>query len=212
MHVSEWGFPFDMLDLRMTAKRIVDQEGRVVSRFKENVPGEDWGYGFMKRHKDKIKNRLCQNITKKRAAVDSEVINNYFQELEKSLAGVFPENIINYDETNLSDDPGRRRLIFKRGARYPVRIINGTKASTSLILAGTAAGHVLPVYVVYKSDNLWSTWTEGGPPRARYNRTKSGWFENVTFVDWNRSTLLHKVGSRQQERSNRRQSFVTLFE
>ena len=29
------------------------------------------------------------------------------------------------------------------------------------MLAGTAAGHVLPVYVVYKSDNLWSIWTEG---------------------------------------------------
>ena len=99
----------------------------------------------MKRHKDKIKNKLCQNITKKRAAADSEVINNYFQGLDKSLAGVFPENIINYDKTNLSDDPGRRRLIFKRGARYPERIINGTKASTSLMLAGTAVGHVLPV-------------------------------------------------------------------
>ena len=97
------------------------------------------------------------------------MINNYFQELDKSLAGVFPENIINYDEANLSDDPGRCRLIFKWGARYPERIINGTKASTSLMLAGTAAEHVLPVYVVYKSDNLWSIWTEGGPPRARYN-------------------------------------------
>ena len=53
------GFPFDVLDLRMTVKRILDQEGRAVSRFKENVPGEDWAYGFMKRHKDKIKNRLC---------------------------------------------------------------------------------------------------------------------------------------------------------
>ena len=101
-----------MLDLRMTVKRILDQEGRVVSHFKENVPGEDWANGFMKKHKDKIKNRLCQNITKKRAAVDSEVINNYFQELDKSLAGVFQENIINYDETNLYDDPRRRCLIF----------------------------------------------------------------------------------------------------
>ena len=42
MHVSKWGFPFDMLDLRMTVKRILDQEGRAISRFKKNVPGEDW--------------------------------------------------------------------------------------------------------------------------------------------------------------------------
>ena len=47
MHVSEWGFPFDMLDLRMTVKRILDQEGRVVSRFKESVPGKDWAYAVM---------------------------------------------------------------------------------------------------------------------------------------------------------------------
>ena len=51
------------------------------------------------------------------------------------------------------------------GARYPERILNGTKASTSLMLAGTASGKVLPVYVVYKSDHLWNTWVEGGPPK-----------------------------------------------
>ena len=26
MHVSEWGFPFDKLDSRMTVKRILNQE------------------------------------------------------------------------------------------------------------------------------------------------------------------------------------------
>ena len=29
-----------------------------------------------------------------------------------------------------------------------------------------------------------STWTEGGPAKVRYNRTKSGWFDSVTFEDW----------------------------
>ena len=130
----------------------------------------------MRRHKDRIKNRLCQNISKKRAGVVHEAINLYFQELEKNLDGVPPENIINYDKTNLTDDPGRRRIIFKRGTRYHERILNGTKASTSLMLAGTASGEVLAVYVVYKSDHLWNTWVEEGSPKARYNRTRSGWF------------------------------------
>ena len=118
------------------------------------MPGEDWASSFMRRHKDRIKNRLCQNISKKRAGVGHEAINLYFQELEKSLDGVPPENIINYDETNLTDDIGRWQMIFKPGARYPERILNGTKASESLMLAGTASGEVLPVYVVYKSDHL----------------------------------------------------------
>ena len=85
--------------------------------------------------------------------------------MEKSLNGVPPENIINYDETSLTNDPGRWQMIFKRGAHYPESILNGTKASTSLMLAGTASGEVLPVYVIYKSDHLWNIWVEGGPPK-----------------------------------------------
>ena len=28
--------------------------------------------------------------------------------------------------------------------------------------AGSAAGLLLPTYIVYKAENLWSTWMEGG--------------------------------------------------
>ena len=127
---------------------------------------------------------MCQNITKKRAGVNVETVNNYFAELSKTLEGVPPQNIINYDETNLTDDPGRRRMIFRRGVEYPERILNGTKSSTSLMLAGTAAGELLPLYVVYKNENLWDTWRQGGPPRTRYNRSRSGWFDHICFYDW----------------------------
>lgn len=190
LFVSEWGFPFDTLDLRMTVKMVLDKKGITVKQFKQNVPGVEWVYSFMTRHKDQLKNRLCQNISKKRAAVNSETISAYFHELKKTLDGVSPENIINYDETNLTDDPGRRKMIFKRGCRYPERIMNSTKSSTSLMLAGTASGFVLPVYIVYKSEHLWSTWTEGGPSQARYNRTKSGWFDTICFQDWFKTIAL----------------------
>ena len=41
------------------------------------------------------------------------------------------------------------------------------------MLAGTASEEVLPVYVVYKSDHLWNTWLEGGPPKQ--NTTVQVW-------------------------------------
>ena len=154
IHLSNWGFPFDTMDLRMTVKRILDKEGRTVKCFKANVPGEDWCSGFMDRHKAMIKNRMCQNITRKRAEVNRETIEQYFTELAQSIDGVPPENIINYDETNLTDDPGRKRLIFKRGIRYPERVMNSTKTSTSLMLAGTAAGEILPVYMLCTNRNI----------------------------------------------------------
>ena len=62
---------------------------------------------------------MCQNISKKRAKIGAETINYYFDELENTLEGVPAENIINYDEINLTDDPGRRRMIFKRRDKIP---------------------------------------------------------------------------------------------
>lgn len=53
------------------------------------------------------------------------------------------------------------------------------------MFAGTASGHTLPVYIVYKSTSiLYHSWMEGGPTNARYNRSKSGWFEGPLFEDW----------------------------
>ena len=69
LHVSEWGFPFDILDLLIAVKVLLDKEGTKIFKFKDNVPCGDWVSSFMKRHKDQIKNRLCQNISKKRAGV-----------------------------------------------------------------------------------------------------------------------------------------------
>ena len=37
-HVSEWGLPFDILDLRITVKRLLDKERTKIPKFKENVP------------------------------------------------------------------------------------------------------------------------------------------------------------------------------
>ena len=192
VRVSEWGFPFDTMDLRMTAKRYLDREGRIIDCFKENdnLPGDDWVRGCLARHDNHIRQKLCQNISKKKAAVDEEVITNYIQELKTTVKDIPPTNIINFDETNLTDDPGKKKMICKRGVRYPERIMNSSKSSTSLMLAGTAAGQVLPLYVVYKAEHLWSTWTEGGPDKCRFNISNSGWFDHICFYDWFESVAL----------------------
>lgn len=100
-----------------------------------------------------------------------DTIKSYFQNLKVSLEGVPPQNIINYDETNLSDDPGKKSVLVKRGYKYP-------ESSTSVMLACIADGKLLPPYVVYKATHLYDidTWTHG--------RTPSGWFHNFSFQDW----------------------------
>jgi hypothetical protein len=93
----------------------------------------------------------------------------------------------------LTDDPGTKKCIFKRGVKYPERIKDSTKTAISVMFCGSASGDMLPAYVVYKAENIWSTWTEGGPKGTRYNRSRSGWFDSCCFNDWFQSTFVPHV-------------------
>ena len=187
--VSEWGFPLTTLDLRMVAKTYLDQKGRKEKVFKNNMPSSEWARSFLKRHRNSLTQRTCQNIKKVRAGICVADVNRYFENLRISLqkddgSTVEASNIFNYDETNLTDDPGVKKCVFRRGIKYPERVRDSTKSSTSIMFCGNAVGQVLPPYVVHKSDHLWNLWTEGGIKKARYNRSKSGWFDGTTFTDW----------------------------
>ena len=181
---GEWGCPIDTTTLRLLVKDFLDRRGKEVKRFKDNLPGRDFVESFIKRHKEQLAVRMCQNIKRSRAGVTPETINNYFDELTNELKDVPLSNIVNYDETNLSDDPGKRKVIIRRGTKYPERAINSSKSSTSVMFAAAANGTILPPYVVYKAMHLYQSWKGGGSKNARYNRTKSGWFDSFCFEDW----------------------------
>ena len=54
------------------------------------------------------------NVKSSRALVNEEVINKYFHHLENSLEDIPTINIFNYDETNITDNPGAKLLITLR--------------------------------------------------------------------------------------------------
>lgn len=192
MTMSTFGFPLDTWDLRCIVKSYLDRQGRILRQFHNNLPGKEWTLSFLKRHRV-LTLRFASNIKRKRAEISADVIDEYFNYVENELQNIPPSNIWNYDETNLTDDPGNKRVITKRGVKYPERIINSTKTATSLMFCGNAQGEILPPYVVYKAESMWSTWTENGPAGTRYNRSKSGWFDAQCFEDWFRSLLLPRL-------------------
>ena len=49
---------------------------------------------------------------------------------------------------------------------------------------------------MYKAERLQQAWLEGGPLDVSYNRTKSGWFDAETFVDWFKKVALAYFRSR----------------
>ena len=61
--------------------------------------------------------------------------------------------------------------------------MNVSKSAISLMFAASSDGAILSPYVVYKATNMYDTWKLGGPAKARYSRTKSGWFDMQCFSD-----------------------------
>lgn len=181
--LGDYGYAFDKMELCLFVKSYLDKAGRDVTQFKDNLPGNDWIDAFLKRHPT-LTHRVCQNICRKRAAVSVSEVSAFFDNLRESIQGIPPENILNYDETNLTDDPKGKKMIFRKGVKHAERVMNTSKTSISLMFACTASGVVLPPYVVYKGERLMDNWVLGGPIHAHYNRSKSGWFDNYLFTDW----------------------------
>ncbi|XP_072375754.1 uncharacterized protein [Diabrotica undecimpunctata] len=67
------------------------------------------------------------------------------------------------------------------------------------MLCENAVGQLVPLYINYKSQKLWTTWTKNGRLNARYNRTASGWFDYQVFEDWFLRLLL-RILKRQEGR------------
>ena len=139
------------------------------------MPGVDWLRSFIKRHR--LTKRFADNVKASRAEVNHEIMNNYFDSLQKWLDGIAPDNIFNYDKTNITDDPGSKTVIVRRGKK-----LHHSKLSASVMFCGNATGNFLPPMVVYKSENAYEYWTKGGPNGTVYDATKSGWFYNRTFT------------------------------
>jgi len=81
----------------------------------------------------------------------------------------------------LTDNPGQKKVLVRRGSKYPERICNTSKVRISLMICRNAVGDILPPYVVYKAKGLWEKWTELGPKGCRYNATTSGCFDANIF-------------------------------
>lgn len=80
--LADLGIPVGMHDVRLIIKKYLDDEGKTVKAFKNNMPGWDWGKHFLDRHPD-IKQRIAHNVVAGKS-VSVEQIQKYIEEREES--------------------------------------------------------------------------------------------------------------------------------
>lgn len=79
---SDWGFPLNRMNIRMMAKYYLDRKDKTINMFKNNVPGIDWTYSLLNRHKNSFGQRLATNIKRARAAVSRVTLGAFYENLE----------------------------------------------------------------------------------------------------------------------------------
>ncbi len=189
--MGTWGFPLSRQDLSHVIKGYLDRLGRT-TRFIDNLPGPDFMLGFMNRHPE-LSVRTANLIKRGWAALSHQDVNNFFDRVEKELEGVPSENIWNYDKMNLTDNPGAKKTIFKRGVKYAKQIRNHSQVGHLHGVLRNAAGDLVPPYIDFKAENLWKEWFLGGPKGSRYNTSPSGWFTRCFYSDWFHKSWLPTV-------------------
>ena len=73
------------------------------------MPGDDWVTGFIRRHQLTI--RQADNVKPARACISKEAVDSFFDNLEAEIKDIPPTHIFNFDETNFTDDPKKRRFL-----------------------------------------------------------------------------------------------------
>lgn len=98
--LASWGFPFSQSDLCYLVREYLNKKGVVNLRFKDNLPSHRWVDTFLGRHKH-LTLRTANPIKRNRAKVSREEVTKFIQNWEETIQDVPPQNIFNYDETNL---------------------------------------------------------------------------------------------------------------
>nr|XP_047123100.1 uncharacterized protein LOC124806354 isoform X1 [Hydra vulgaris]XP_047123101.1 uncharacterized protein LOC124806354 isoform X1 [Hydra vulgaris]XP_047123102.1 uncharacterized protein LOC124806354 isoform X1 [Hydra vulgaris] len=183
LYLSDKGIPIGINDFKSIVKIYLDDSGKNIQQFKDNRPGWEWCKLYLDRHPS-LKEKVSHCISRKRAQINYCQIKLFFQNLEKELNGVTPDNIYNMDETGFHDDPGKKKLIFRRSSRHPELIRNTTKTCYTVVFCGNASGKLIPPFFIFKGKHSWSDWLFNAPEGSRMATSCSGWMEIQIFEEW----------------------------
>ncbi|CAF1521897.1 unnamed protein product [Adineta steineri] len=186
--LQSWGKPLSIEEFLDLAKRYAASlnKGHL---FPSESPSYDWLRSFLKRHQNLVLKK-SRPLEKKRASVTIEQVygwHNLLTEIinDNDLVNR-PGQIYNCDETGMSDSVSYSKVLVHRQSTNSYRTQGGSggRAYTTVIFCGSATGHLLPPFVIYKSKRLFQEWCTGGPPDAGYSNSENGWIDQQLFYEW----------------------------
>lgn len=197
--LEKWGFGLSRKEVFELVGKFIN-ENKIKTNFKNGVPGEDWFLYFKKRHNLSLK--IPQNVEyARKKALDPFTIYGYLELLEKTITKLQlhdkPHMIWNLDESSLSMDPRKSKVVGAVNKPCSRTISSPGKENTTILLMCNAAGEKAPPLIIFKGKHLWDQWL--APPKSDYPGTvyaasKKGWMESEIFTNYFLKTLIPALG------------------
>ena len=92
--------------------------------------------------------------------------------------------IFNCDETGLPLNPKCSKVVDRVGAKNPNYVSGGDKSQVTVLACCSAAGYVIPPYVIFDRQSLNQGMTSGEVPGTLYGLSTSGWITGELFYHW----------------------------
>ncbi|XP_019632958.1 PREDICTED: tigger transposable element-derived protein 6-like [Branchiostoma belcheri] len=195
--MAEWGHPISVPILKALAGEIHQRKCKTTGktpRFRiceasgKLVAGRKWWRGFKKRH-PQIAHRAQDPLSRERAKMSSqETVDDFFKLYTKIVAENRLQNkpnlIHNCDETGISMEVNRGRVLVPKGVKGVPCKSSGTKDRVTFHIAVTAEGKTLAPMLIYKKSFPSGAYTQSGSDNTLYAVSESGFMDKDLFEKW----------------------------
>ncbi|CAH1276962.1 JRKL [Branchiostoma lanceolatum] len=197
IYMAEKGFPLTAGVIKALAKA-VDKESckkrGEEPRFGGKLPGSKWWRCFRRRHPE-ISMRCPDKLDRARAAMsNSSIIGHHFKTLgdlmTKEKLHQRPYLIYNADETGMSLDAKKSRVIVPTSSKRAPSVSSGGRDHITVMACVSAAGTVIPPMIIFSKSRPSGNFSEGGPPGAVYTYSESGFINTCLFEEWFLNTFM----------------------
>lgn len=193
-------FGVTLFELRSLAFQLAERNA-ISHPFDKNkkLAGEDWAYGFRKRHRE-ISLRKPESTSAARAqAFNSQNVKQFF-DLFKSIMDsteIKASRIFNCDETGLGTVPkSNSKILAKKGRKQVGRLTSADRSgTTTAVICMSSSGIYVPPMVIFARKRMKVELQDGAPPGTVFACNESGWMNIETFTKWFEHFLKHSKPS-----------------
>ncbi|XP_003740694.1 tigger transposable element-derived protein 6-like [Galendromus occidentalis] len=205
--MAKMGFPVTREALQETGRKLAKLAAKDGNpRAHQIVSADKWVRLFCQRHQD-LALRTPEHISSAQANISEADIREYFTRIttslrDRNLAEILhqPSRIFNADETGFALNPHSGKVMGVRGARHVHSAGGSDKENVTVLVCGSAAGHLAPSAIVLRRKRMPPAFTDLLRQGFCLFKSDKGWMTGATFLEYLRLKFIPFLAEQNIER------------